>query len=73
MRTTLQSLGPGEVADPVVLDESFAVLRLERKIDGQGVALEDVKAALARRVRRRVERMLMQRLGLLKKLLRKWL
>ena len=63
VRTTLQLLVPGEVADPVALEEGFAVLRLERKIEGQDVELDDVKDVLARRVRRRVERMLMQRLA----------
>jgi len=63
VRTTLLSLEPGEVADPVALDAGFAVLRLERKIQGQDVVLDDVKDALAQRVRRRVERMLMQRLA----------
>lgn len=63
VRAALQSLQPGEVADPVALDDGFAVLRLERKIDGPDVALEDVRDELALRVRRRVERMLMQRLA----------
>ena len=63
VRTTLQSLEPGQVADPVALDEGFAVLRLERKLEGQAVEFETVKDALAQRVRRRVERMLMQRLA----------
>lgn len=63
VRQTLRAMVPGQVSDPVALDAGFAVLRLERKIDGSGVELEPVRGELSQRVRRRVERMLMQRLA----------
>ncbi len=52
----------GDVSDPVLLESGYAVLKLERKIPAQLVRLVDVKPALQLRVRREVERMLMDRL-----------
>jgi len=62
IRATLAALQPGDISDPIALEEGFSILRLERIVPGDGVALELVKEALENQVRRRVERMLMQRL-----------
>lgn len=60
IRTTLAGLEEGQVSDPVVLDDGFALLRLERILEGDGIEFERVEAGLRDRVRRRVEQMLMQ-------------
>jgi parvulin-like peptidyl-prolyl isomerase len=63
LRTTLAQLQPGQVSDPVALDEGFAVLRLERTIPADAVQLEAVRDELSRQVRRQVEAVLMQQLA----------
>ena len=61
-RAALAGLKSGQVTDPIALDEGFAILRLERTVAGDTVELDSVREKLSRRVRRRVERMAMQRL-----------
>ncbi len=61
VRVALGALEPGQVSDPVALERGFAVLRLERKVEGTGVDPDQVKAKLTEKVRRRVEWVLMQR------------
>ena len=63
IRAALTQLQPGQVSDPVALDKGFGVLKLERKVEGSSVPFDDVKGELAQQVRRRVERIAMQRLG----------
>jgi parvulin-like peptidyl-prolyl isomerase len=62
VRGVLTHLQVGAISDPVVLETGYAVLKLERKIPAQLVRLVDVKPALQLRVRRDMERMLMDRL-----------
>lgn len=63
IRSALTQLQPGEVSEPITIENGLAVLKLERKIDGGAVQFDDVKEALSRKVRRQVERMHMQRLA----------
>lgn len=62
IRQALAAMETGEISNPVALENSFAILRLERKIASQSVRYDDVKAALARNVQVQLQRMLMQRL-----------
>ncbi len=61
VRTTVAGLQTGQVGGPVALDDGFAVLKLERIEAGNQIAFDQVRSALRIRVRRQVERMLMQR------------
>lgn len=63
VRSALAALSPGDVSDPVSLEQGFALLKLERKIDAQQVQFDDVKAGLSERVRLNAERLLMLRLA----------
>jgi parvulin-like peptidyl-prolyl isomerase len=63
VRSALAALNPGDVSDPVSLEQGFALLKLERKIDAQQVQFDDVKAGLSERVRLNAERLLMLRLA----------
>ncbi len=63
LRSLLPTLEPGQVSDPIALDGSFALVKLERKVEGQPVALDDVQEELTEQVRLRVEGALMNRLG----------
>ena len=62
IRTVLSQLEPGQVSDPIALEDRFVILRLERKIDANAVKLADVKENLTRQLQRRIEAMLMGRL-----------
>lgn len=63
IRNAVVRLQVGQVSDPIMLDDGFALLRLERKIQGQPVQFDDVKAELARAVRLEVEQRLMHQLS----------
>jgi parvulin-like peptidyl-prolyl isomerase len=63
VRDAIVKLQPGEVSDPILMDNGYAILRLERKIDAQAVRFDDVRDQLARHARRDVEQGLMQRLA----------
>lgn len=63
MRQALPRLALGQVSDPLMLEQGFAVLRLERKIERQKVQLDDVKQELQRQVRLEQERQAMQSLA----------
>jgi parvulin-like peptidyl-prolyl isomerase len=63
IRSALTQLQPGEISEPITIENGLAVLKLERKIDGEAVQFDDVKEALGREVRRQVEQMHMQRLA----------
>jgi len=63
IRQSITELKPGQISDPIALDQGFALIRLEKKIDGQPIQFDDVKDTLATHVRLRIERMLMQRLA----------
>lgn len=62
LRQAIAALEPGQISDPVALDNEFALLKLEQIMPGSGVAPEAVDAALRDQVRRRAERVLMQQL-----------
>ena len=62
IRQAVTRLQPGEVSDPIALERGFAILKLEQKNNGPEVRFDDVKGALATRVRRQSERLLMQQL-----------
>ena len=61
VRRALVELEVGQISDVVALERGFAILRLERIIQQRDVAFESVEDELAQRVRRRVERTLMDR------------
>lgn len=61
VRQTATSLQPGQVSDPVTLENGFAILKCERKIAAEKVPFEKVAADLRDAVTLRVQRMLMQR------------
>jgi foldase protein PrsA len=61
IRKTAARLAPGEVSDPVTLEQGFAILKCERKIEGEKTPLEKVAGELRQQVRLRAERSLMQR------------
>lgn len=61
--TRLTPDGPGAISDVIALDGNFALLRLERKIEGDQVQFDDVKEELAGQVQRRLEQMRMQQLA----------
>jgi foldase protein PrsA len=56
VRDAIVKLQPGEVSDPILMDNGYAILRLERKIDAQPVRFDDVRDQLARHDRRREQR-----------------
>jgi len=62
VRSALAQLQPGQISDPVVLEGNFAVLKLERIVEGSKVASDDVRDELEAAVRRREEQVLMQQL-----------
>ena len=60
VRQAVQKLDVGQVSNPLALEQGFAILKLERKIDAQPVPMNEVKDELTLAVRRRVEQMLMR-------------
>lgn len=63
IRKALVSLKPGEVSQLISTADSFTLLRLERKIERQDVAFDDVKEQITSRVRHDAERRFMEQLG----------
>ena len=63
IRQALSQLEPGGISPMVALEGSFALLKLVNKTAAQDTAFADVEAALAERVRRQLERRLMERLA----------
>jgi len=63
LRQTAMQLEPGQLSDPVSLDDGWAVLRCERKIPAQNVDRAAVADELRRDVRLGLERTRMQRLA----------
>ena len=63
VRAAVSQLEPGQVSDPILLEGSFAVLKLQRRIEAHPVPFDQVEADLTRRARRGVERTHMQRLA----------
>jgi parvulin-like peptidyl-prolyl isomerase len=61
IRDRLPTLKVGEASDPLALDNSFAIIRLERKIEGDNVKFDDVKDQMAAAVRRMLETQAIQR------------
>ena len=62
LRKTIAGLAPGQVSEPIALENGFAILQLERRISGGRVAFDDVKDKLAVWVRRRTEEILREKL-----------
>jgi len=63
VRSAVAKLKVGQVSAPIGLENGFALLRLERKIDAKSIKFDDVKDELSERVRRRLEQIHMQRLA----------
>jgi parvulin-like peptidyl-prolyl isomerase len=63
VRAAVVKLKPGQISDPIALENGFAVLRLERKKEARNVQFDDVKEELRPLVRRRTERVHMQQLA----------
>ncbi len=63
VRQALATLKPGEISDPVALEDGYAVLQLVRILPGGAVSFDDVKQDLTQRVRTQGQRMHMQRLA----------
>lgn len=63
VRNVLVSLKPGEVSHPIALDNSYAILKLERKIQGENVKFDDVKSALTLSVQRQQQQTQMRLLA----------
>jgi len=56
VRETLVKLEPGEVSEVIAVQGGYAVLKLERTIEGEDVPFAEVRDALRQQVRRRLER-----------------
>lgn len=63
LRAALRVLEPGQVGPIVALGNGYAVLRLEERIEPDGVGLDGVRLSLERAVRLRQERLAMNELG----------
>ena len=63
VRQVIVTMHAGQISDPISLESGFAILKLERKIDGINVPFDDVKEELTALVQRQAERMQMQQLG----------
>jgi len=61
IRETLTELKPGEISQVIAVQDGYALLKLERKIEGRSVKLADVEDALTETVRRRAERLRMRK------------
>ncbi len=58
VRTALGNMQPGQISEPVVVENGFAILRLDRKIPASNVSLSQVRSQMEARVRRQVEQVL---------------
>lgn len=61
VRTTIGSLPAGEISPVIALNPNYAIVLVEEVIADQGVPIESVRASLASDLRRRQERLLMER------------
>lgn len=61
IRFKLPSLQVGQVSDALLLGKSYAILKLERKIEGDNVKFDDVKDKTTAAVRRMLETQAIQR------------
>ncbi|MAG16776.1 MAG: hypothetical protein CMJ21_01765 [Phycisphaerae bacterium] len=60
IRDTLTRMVLGTISEPITLGGTFAIVKLERIIEADGVPFDDVIEDLTTHVRLRVEQMLMQ-------------
>lgn len=63
LRAALWSLSEGEVSSPILLNDQYALLMMERQIEGEPVDLEAARAEVVKRVRLQQERLLMDQLA----------
>lgn len=63
LRQTVAGMNAGEISNPIIVENGFAVAKVERVIPGSGMTLEGVRPALAAEVRLVRERVLMERLA----------
>lgn len=63
LRDALWSLDLGAVSGPIMLEESLAIIRHEKIIPADGVALEEVRDEVEKQARRSQERILMEELA----------
>ena len=63
LRQVLFNLNIGEMSDPILLDNKYAVIMLVKRIAPDEIKLEDVRPALTRQVRINQERILMDQLA----------
>ncbi|MFM9957713.1 MAG: peptidylprolyl isomerase [Phycisphaerales bacterium] len=64
LRDTLAGLSPGEIGGPVVLGDSFAVVRLDKRLGSAAAPrLDECRAEMETVARRRQERLLMEQLA----------
>ena len=62
IRFKLSKLKPGEVSDAIALAKNYAIIKLERRIEGDGVSFDSVKEQTTAAVRRMLETQAIQRL-----------
>jgi len=60
IRDVMEKLKVGQISDPIALEHGFAVIKLERIVDGTMPKRDDVQKDLEARVRVRVERLLIE-------------
>ena len=63
LRQTLWTLNVGEISGPVLLEDSYALIMLIKRIAGDGVKVNDARPSLERLVRINQERLLMDQLA----------
>ena len=63
IREQIVAMQVGQFSDPIILGQSFAILKLEEHIPAQNVRYEDVEPQLQQRARLGIERMHTQRLA----------
>lgn len=63
LRNLLPTLQSGQVSEPIAIDGSFALVKLEKKVEAKDVKLDDVREELIQEVRLRVEGMMMNQMG----------
>ena len=61
VRTSLAGLAPGSLGPVLALNPNYAVVMMEEVVPGQGVGLDSVRESLRADLRRRQERILMDR------------
>ena len=63
LRAALRILEPGELSPIIAIETGYAIVRLDERLEPDGVAIEDVRDELERAVRLRQERLAMNTLG----------